>query len=75
MQGMHQVDRRPRGDDFAFWLHLVALMAFWGGLSLKDSGSEVATALYCLLNVALVLFSVVRMRRVYAVSFRPAAAS
>src|SRR5260370_23398329 len=31
MQGMHQIDRRPRGGDFAFWLHLFALMAFWGG--------------------------------------------
>jgi hypothetical protein len=61
------VDRRPRGGDFAFWLHLFGLMAFWGGLSLRDSGSEMAKALYCLMNVGLVLFSVVMMRRVYAV--------
>jgi len=61
------VDRRPRGGDFAFWLHLFGLMAFWGGLSLRDGGSEVAKALYCLLNVGLVLFSVLVMRRVYAV--------
>jgi hypothetical protein len=31
MQGVHQIDRRPRGGDFAFWLRLLALMAFWGG--------------------------------------------
>ena len=30
MQGMHQIDRRPRGGDSAFWLHLLALMAFGG---------------------------------------------
>lgn len=61
------VDRRPRGGDFAFWLHLFGMMTFWGGLSLKSSDSEVAKALYCLLNVGLVLMSVVLVRRVYAV--------
>jgi hypothetical protein len=61
------VDHRPRGGDFAFWLHLFGMMAFWGGLSLKSSDSEVAKALYCLLNVGLVLLSVVLRRRVYAV--------
>jgi len=61
------VDRRPRGGDFAFWLHLFGMITFWGGLSLKSSDSEVAKALYCLLNVGLVLLSVVLARRVYAV--------
>ena len=61
------VDRRPRGGDFAFWLHLFGMMAFWGGLSLKDSDSEIAKALYCLLNVGLLLVSILLMRRVYAV--------
>ncbi len=28
---MHQIDRRPRGGDFAFWLHLLAPMAFGAG--------------------------------------------
>src|SRR5262249_39957811 len=61
------VDRRPRGGDFAFWLHLFGMMAFWGGLSLSSSDSQIAKALYCLLNVGLVLLSVVLRRRVYAV--------
>jgi hypothetical protein len=61
------VDQRPRGGDFAFWLHLFGLMAFWGGLSLMKSDSQIGKALYCLLNVGLVLLSVVMMRRVYAV--------
>jgi hypothetical protein len=61
------VDRRPLGGDFAFWLHLFGMMAFWGGLSLKSSDSEIAKALYCLLNVGLVLLSVVLRRQVYAV--------
>jgi hypothetical protein len=61
------VDRRPRGGDFAFWLHLFGLMAFWGGLSLSSSGSEIGKLLYCLLNVGLLLVSILLMRRVYAV--------
>ena len=61
------VDRRSRAADFAFWLHLFGLMAFWGGLSLMDSGSQLGRALYCLLNVGLVLLSVLLARRAYAV--------
>ncbi len=61
------VDRRPRGGDFAFWLHLFGLVAFWGGLSLTNSGSEIGKLLYCLLNVGLLLMAVVLGRRVYAV--------
>lgn len=61
------VDRRSSKADFAFWLHLFGLMAFWGGLSLVDSGSEISKALYGLLNVGLVFLSLVLMRRVYAV--------
>jgi hypothetical protein len=61
------IDRRPRGGDFAFWLHLFGLMAFWGGLSLSNGGSELGKLLYALLNVGLLLMSVVLGRRVYAV--------
>ena len=61
------VDCRARGVDFAFWLHLFGLMAFWGGLSLTDSSSELGKALYCLLNVGLVFLAVFLMRRAYAV--------
>jgi hypothetical protein len=59
------VKRDPR-QDLAFWLHLAGLLAFWGGLTLSDSDSELAKALYCLINVALILLSVFLMRRAYA---------
>jgi hypothetical protein len=61
------VDRRPRGGDYAFWLHLFGMMAFWGGLSMQDSASELGKAIYCLLNAGLLLVSVFAGRRVYAV--------
>jgi hypothetical protein len=61
------VDRRERGGDFAFWLHLFGLMTFWCGLSLTNSGSEMGKLLYFVLNVGLLLMSVLLGRRVYAV--------
>ena len=61
------VDRKPRDGDYGFWLHLFGLLAFWGGLSLSSSGSELGKLFYCLLNVGLLLLSVVLARRVYAV--------
>ena len=61
------VDQRKRGGDFAFWLHLFGLFAFWGGISLTDSSSELGKALYCLLNVGLLLLAVILVRRAYGV--------
>ena len=61
------IDYRGRSGDFAFWLHLFGLMAFWGGITATESSSEAAKALYCLLNVGLLLLAVILMRRVYAV--------
>jgi hypothetical protein len=59
-------DYRKRGD-FAFWLHLFGLMAFWGGITATESSSEMAKALYCLLNVGLLVLAIILMRRTYAV--------
>ncbi|HVJ41469.1 MAG TPA: hypothetical protein VM639_08225 [Dongiaceae bacterium] len=56
-----------RAGDIGFWLHLCGIAAFWGGLSALDSESEVARAIYCLINVVLLLLSVFLMRRAYAV--------
>jgi hypothetical protein len=60
------VDLRARGD-FAFWLHLFGLLAFWCGLTLLDSDSELAKALYCLVNLGLLLLALFLQRRAYAV--------
>lgn len=59
-------DLRAR-TDVAFWLHLFGLMAFWGGLSLSDSDSELAKAVYCLINVVLLAAAIFLQRRAYAV--------
>jgi len=59
--------KRWSAGDFAFWLHLAGIMAFWGGLTSMDSDSEAAKLFYCLINIAMVALSVYLMRRAYAV--------
>jgi hypothetical protein len=54
-------------DDFAFWLHLFGLMAFWGGLLWSYSDGELSKVIYCLINVGLLGLSVFLQRRAYAV--------
>jgi hypothetical protein len=52
----------PRSQDFAFWCYLFGMLAFWGGLTFMDSGSEVMRALYALLNVGFIGLAV-KLRR------------
>jgi len=42
------IDRRTKGD-FAFWGYLFGMLAFWCGLSLMESGSELKRFIYCLI--------------------------
>ncbi|MGH8354517.1 MAG: DUF2157 domain-containing protein [Pseudomonas sp.] len=55
------VDGRTR-QDFAFWGYLAGLAAFWGGLSLMDSHSELGKALYCAINLGLMGLAVLLRR-------------
>ena len=54
-------------QDFAFWLYLFGAIMFWGGLSLRDSDSELGKFLYALLNLALILGGAAIGRRVFTV--------
>ncbi|MGC1490740.1 MAG: hypothetical protein WA798_05155 [Candidatus Acidiferrum sp.] len=60
------VDRRTK-EDFAYWGYLFGLLAFWGGLSLMDSGSELRKFLYCMINLALMFVAVFLERRAFLV--------
>jgi hypothetical protein len=60
------VDGRTR-KDYAFWGYLAGLAAFWGGLSLSDSGSEWGKALYCLINLGLMAIAVLLRRPLFMV--------
>jgi hypothetical protein len=62
------VDVRSRASlDYAFWLYVFGVLAFWGGLSLMNSNSELGKLLYCLINVGMVLVGALLGRRVFAI--------
>ncbi|MDR0280046.1 MAG: DUF2157 domain-containing protein [Paucimonas sp.] len=60
------IDGRTR-KDYAFWGYLAGLLAFWGGLTSMNSDSEVGKALYCLINVGLMLVAVLLRRPMFMV--------
>src|SRR6185436_5723980 len=57
----------PRTEDFAFWCYLFGLMAFWGGLTAMESGSELRRLVYLLINIGLVALSLKLKRTVFMV--------
>jgi hypothetical protein len=66
------VDFRARrsfaeGRDFAFWLYLFGTLAFWGGLTMQQSDSEIGKFIYLLINLALLALGAALGRRVFAV--------
>ena len=61
------IDMKKRSGDFGFWLHMAGIAAFWGAVTAQSSNSEVAKAIYCLMNVGLLMLAVYFSRRVYAV--------
>ncbi|MFJ4372204.1 DUF2157 domain-containing protein [Pseudomonas japonica] len=60
------IDGRTRRD-YAFWGYLAGLLAFWGGLTSMNSDSELGKALYCLINVVLMLVAVLLRRPMFMV--------
>ncbi|QFY44307.1 DUF2157 domain-containing protein [Candidatus Methylospira mobilis] len=62
------VDIRNRsGKDYAFWLYLFGVIAFWGGLSLMDSDSERNKFIYLCINLLMIGVGAMISRRVFAV--------
>ncbi len=62
------IDLRSRHSrDYAFWLYLFGVLAFWGGLSLMRSDSELNKFIYCMINVGMILVGALIGRRVFAV--------
>jgi hypothetical protein len=59
--------RSTSGRDFAFWLYLAGVAAFWGGLTSMEAGSELGRIVYCLINVVMLFVGAVLSRRVFTV--------
>lgn len=62
------VDIRARkSGDYAFWLYLFGVIAFWGGLTSQSSDSELSKFLYFMVNLGLIGAGAVLVRRVFVV--------
>ncbi|VUD67639.1 hypothetical protein TDB9533_03904 [Thalassocella blandensis] len=53
--------------DYAFWLYIFGVIAFWGGLSSQDSDSELSKFFYFCINLLMILTGVMLVRRVFVV--------
>ena len=60
------VRSRP-GRDFAFWLYLFGVLAFWGGLSAMHADSERSKFIYLCINLLMIVVGAILSRRVFAV--------
>jgi hypothetical protein len=62
------VDMRSRSSaDYAFWLYIFGVLAFWCGLSLQQSDSELAKLLYFSINLGLIAIGALLVRRVFVI--------
>jgi len=62
------VDIRTRHDkDYPFWLYLFGVIAFWGGLSMLHSDSELSKFIYLGINLVMIVVGSMLSRRVFAV--------
>jgi len=62
------VDIRNRDQrDYAFWLYVFGVVAFWTGLSMMDSDSELSRLLYLGINLVMIAVGAMLARRVFVV--------
>ncbi len=59
--------RSQKSGDYAFWLYLFGVMAFWGGMTSQHSDSEFSKAIYFCINLVLIGVGVVIVRRVFVI--------
>ncbi|WP_192036244.1 DUF2157 domain-containing protein [Halomonas sp. YLGW01] len=60
-------DFKDDSNDYAFWLYLFGVAAFWGGLSLHSSESEWQRVGYLCINLVMIVVGAVLLRRVFVV--------
>ena len=62
------VDIQTRDEkDYAYWLYLFGVLAFWGSLSMMNSDSELSKFIYLCINLLMIVVGAVLSRRVFAV--------
>lgn len=62
------VDIRSRNKaDYAFWIYMFGVIAFWGGMSMQHSDSELSKFIYFVINLLMIGAGVLLVRRVFVV--------
>ncbi|WED44471.1 DUF2157 domain-containing protein [Legionella cardiaca] len=62
------VDLRSRKTlDYAFWLYLFGVIAFWGGLTCQHSESELSKFFYLCINLLMIGIGVLLTRKVFVI--------
>lgn len=62
------VDIRSRHTaDYAFWIYIFGVLAFWGGMSAQYSDSELAKLIYFSINIVMIGVGVLLVRRVFVI--------
>ncbi|WP_298627233.1 DUF2157 domain-containing protein [uncultured Legionella sp.] len=59
--------RSSQTADYAFWLYIFGVIAFWGGLTSQHSDSELSKFLYMCINVLMILIGVILSRKVFVI--------
>ena len=57
--------RTQHSQDYAFWLYLLGMLAFWVGLTSQLTSSETAYFFYFCINFLLIVTGVILIRRVF----------
>lgn len=53
--------------DYSFWIYLFGVIAFWGGMSLQYSDSELSKFIYFMINLFMIFAGVLIVRRVFVI--------
>lgn len=59
--------RSSHNVDYAFWLYLVGVTAFWCGLTLLDSNSELSRFIYFCINLVMIGLGAILIRRIFVI--------
>ncbi|HHF7347330.1 TPA: DUF2157 domain-containing protein [Legionella feeleii] len=53
--------------DYAFWLYIFGVMAFWGGMTCQSSDSEFTKFIYLCINLLMIGIGVIFVRKVFVI--------
>ncbi len=59
--------RSQNKADYSFWIYLFGVIAFWVGMTFQYSDSELSKFIYCVVNLLMIFFGVLVIRRVFVI--------